>query len=140
MSDNKSRAIGRPKRVPLHAQRVLDVDNKDPNFEYRVVNELPGRVEKFIKAGWEPVSGDVSTSDASRVQDASQLGSVTRRVVNKSSRAEVQTAVLMRIPKEYYEEDQKEKQRKVDEIEQSYDPTKADDVHGYATKMDKKYN
>lgn len=136
----KSRAIGRPKRVPLHAQRVLDVDNKDPNFEYRVVNELPGRIDKFLKAGWETVSGDVSTSDAGRVQDASQLGSVTRRVVNKSARADAQTAILMRIPKEYYDEDQLAKQRQVDEKEASFDPTKNKDDHGYAAQLDKKYN
>ncbi len=134
-----SRATGRPKRVPLHAQRVLNVENKDPNYHYRVVNEDVGRVNKFLTAGWELVTGDVTTSEADRVQDASQMGSVVRRVVNKSKSANSNTAVLMRIPNELYEEDQAAKQRENDKIEASYDPEKfKNDPHTYGS-MTKKY-
>lgn len=137
---SKNRANNRPERTPLHKQRLLGVSDKDkdPNYVYRMVNEESGRVENFLDAGWEPVSGDVDTGET-RVQDASQMGSVVRRVVNKDPQAHAKTAILMRKPKEWFDVDMAEKQKRNDEIEAAFDPRKAEtDGNHYGAKFEKK--
>ena len=92
----------------------LSFENKDPDFHYRVFNDdpsKPGRIQMALDAGYEVVINEaplgVSTADT-----AGKLGSgVTRPVGNGV------TGVLMRKPRDWYEEDQKEKQKLVDETE-----------------------
>jgi hypothetical protein len=87
---------------------------KDPNFHYRFVNDIGSRVYNYQQAGYEIVTdGDLTVGD-SRVSDASDLGS-PRRVVGEQGT----TSVLMRIPKEYYEEDQARKNALLDEQDQA---------------------
>ena len=92
----------------------LSFTEKESSFEYRVFNDDPlkqGRIQMAKEAGWEVVTGEndlgVSTADT-----AGRLGSgVTRPVGNGV------TGVLMRKPRDWYEEDQNEKQKLVDETE-----------------------
>lgn len=81
---------------------------KDPNFVYRWVNDRQGRVDQLTKQDDYDI---VSTTDASQLTSASE-GTVMRRTVDKFTG---EGAVLLRKPKEYYEADQREKQKPLDE-------------------------
>jgi hypothetical protein len=113
----------RPVRVPIHKQKSLSFDT-EPGYRYRLVNETLGRVEAFEKAGWDIVTGDEINTGDQKAGDASQLGSVVRTVVNRNYDAPCKTAVLMRIPEEYYNEDQVDKEVEVRQRYKDLDPNK----------------
>jgi hypothetical protein len=102
-------------RKPLSARGPLNITGeKDPNFHYRFINDVGSRVYNYQQAGYEIVTdGDLTVGD-SRVSDASDLGS-PRRVVGDQGT----TSVLMRIPKEYFDEDQAKKNAALDEQDQA---------------------
>lgn len=105
----------RPKRTPINGRNVLTVTGKDPNYVYRIVNDVGGRVDMFKEAGYELVlDKDVTVGDR-RINSASAEGSNAQAAVDKSGTK----AFVMRIPKEWYEEDQKAKQQHVHELEQT---------------------
>jgi hypothetical protein len=99
------------KRVPIGYRNLLTVEGKEEDFEYRWVNDEDGRPERFEEVGYERVTHDVRVGD-SVAGRASQLGSVVSRPVGGGKQA-----VLMRIPKEWYDEDQKAKQKRVEQSE-----------------------
>lgn len=107
---------GRIKRTPIGVRNRLSVADQDPNYHYRVVNAYDAdgnptnKVEARLAQGYEFVNG-VQVGD-SRVDSPSSLGSATEISVGKGARA-----VIMRIPKEYYDEDQAAKQATIDELE-----------------------
>ena len=100
----------RPNRTPISGGRdILAVKDQDPNYVYRWVNDISGRLERFKAAGYEPVTATPEVGD--KVVDRnSKLGSVITRSVGGTI-----TAVLMRIPREWYDEDQAAKQAQIDE-------------------------
>lgn len=73
---------------------------KDPNFQYRWVNDEPGRVRQFT------VEDDYDVVSSSTV-DSNSMGTTTERVVSQSTG---KNAVLLRKPKKYFEADQAQKQ------------------------------
>lgn len=104
----------RVKRTPVGGPRdILTVRDKDPNYEYRFILDVPGRIQRFLEGGWEPVQEDLEVGQKT-VDRGSNLGSV----VTKAGGAG-QTLVLMRIPKEWYDEDQKAKMEAIDALEAS---------------------
>ena len=108
----KTERVERPKRVPVGGPRnILTVAQKDPNFVYRWVNDVPGRIAAFKEGGYEVVTSDNEVGDKT-VDRGSKLGSA----ITKSVGGQI-TAVLMRIPKEWYDEDQAAKQKDVDILE-----------------------
>lgn len=113
---------GRVRRTPVGVRNVLTVGGKDPNFEYRIVNDTGDRVEQFKSAGYEVVSAkDVTVGDR-RVSAASAEGSAASVSVGGGEKA-----IVMRIKREWYEEDQ---QRKQDQVAQTEASTKADALKG----------
>ena len=74
---------------------------KDADFVYRFVNDTGSRVANFQAAGYELVTSDDLTVGDNRVSDASDLGSAKRVVSNDGT-----TSYLMKIKREWYEEDQ----------------------------------
>lgn len=119
------RPSGRPERTPVGLRQRLAVKNKDPNYVYRIVNDVDDRVAIFQEAGYEVVTSGNETIGDSRVSVASQEGSVKSKPVGNGIRG-----VLMRIRKEYYEEDQLAKQRLISEREAGLRPDKADGQYG----------
>lgn len=106
---------GRTKRTPINGRNILSVSNKEAGYEYRFVNDVGDRVEIFKERGWELVdSKDVRIGDR-RVESASSLGSKAQASVDKQGTK----AFLMRIPRDWYEEDQAEKARAIAEQELS---------------------
>lgn len=119
---------GRVRRTPVGVRNVLTVGGKDPGYEYRIVNDTGDRVEQFKSAGYEVVSAKEVTVGDRRVNAASAEGSFAQVSVGSGTKA-----VVMRIKKEWYEEDQTRKQDDVDRTEAS---TKADALKGTYGKLE----
>ena len=86
--------------------------DKDANFVYRFVNDTGSRIANFQAAGYELVTSDDLTVGDNRVSDASDLGSAKRVVSNDGT-----TSYLMKIKKEWYDEDQATKAAQLAEQE-----------------------
>ena len=113
MSNRRAATNNRPERVPLHEQRnKLTVSNRDPNFVYRWVNDSDERIAKFKAAGYEAVTHETQVGDPAVESGQNKTGSVVTKHVGGKT-----TAVLMRIPKEWYEEDQRTKQEELNASE-----------------------
>jgi len=114
MSRTPSSASARPKRTPISGRNILTVKGKEAGFEYRIVNDSGDRIEMFKDAGWELVdSKDVTVGDR-RVDRTTSEGSKAQVSVGGGTKA-----FVMRIPKEYYDEDQAAKNKQVDALEES---------------------
>jgi len=91
-------------RVPFGSPKQRLTNPGDPRFAYRVFNDNwrkePDRVARAKAAGYEVVSGYPDISVGTNDDGTAIKG------------------VLMRIPKELYEEDQKAKQKEVDRVDQ----------------------
>ena len=102
-------------RKPLHQRGPQAINGgKDPNFEYRFVNDTGARIQNFKEAGYELVSDDELIVGDARVKDASDLGSAKRVVSNDGT-----VSYLMRIKKEWHQEDQAAKMEQLKEQEAS---------------------
>ncbi len=103
----------RQRRTPINGNRsVLGVKGKDPAFEYRIVNDTNDRISEFQERGYEIVTdGDVTVGDK-RVGKASAGGSPVEISVGQGTKA-----FLMRIKKDWYQEDQKEKEAQLKKLE-----------------------
>ena len=102
------------KRIPLGKRNILTVtkDEKDPDYEYRFVNDKDGRVNMFRDAGWEVVDRAGLQVGDPNAGVGNQVGSVVSKSVGKGN-----VAYLMKIKKELYEEDQEAKAQKIAEGE-----------------------
>jgi len=114
---------GRVKRTPIGQRNRLTVKDKDPNYFYRIVNTTDGsgsdRIEDFKEAGYEVVDNKVGDK---RVDTTSGLGKNPDFSVGNGIKA-----VVMRIPREYYEEDQAAKMAHLKAVEDTmYQDAKAD--------------
>ena len=101
-------------RIPVGAARdILTVHGQDPNYVYRWVLDdpkRPGRLQRFKDGGYEIVT-DTNEIGQSTVDRGKKLGSAITRPDGGS------TLVLMRILKEWYDEDQALKAEKLDDLE-----------------------
>lgn len=100
-------------------------DQKDPNFTYRWANDRPGRIHQLTQQDdWDVVSAE----DSSALTSASE-GTVMRRSVDKATG---EGAVLLRKRKDFYEADQKDKQKPLDERDEILRRGAAPDPEGLA--------
>lgn len=96
------------------ARDILTVSNQDPNFVYRWIADdpqRPGRVERLKEFGYEIVTEDLEVGQKA-VDRNSKMGSAITRLGGGGI-----TLVLMRQRKDWYDEDQKAKQTRVDAVE-----------------------
>jgi len=116
MSDT-TLTLKKKKRVPLSGaeRNVLTVQRKEPGFVYRFVNNREDRIQRFLDAGYEPVTkqsaGQIGDT---RVDSSDGTSSIVEKGVGMGVKA-----ILMRIPEEFYKDDQQSKQQRVDELEAS---------------------
>jgi len=97
-----AQAPQRVKRTPISRQRhILTWTNRDPAFVYRFFNDTGDRIEQAKAAGYEFVEKGSGESAEKRVATASSVDSREYRSVGNGIKA-----FLMRIPKEWYDEDQ----------------------------------
>lgn len=116
---------GRPTRTPVGGRNRLTVRGKDPNYVYRIVNDTEDRILQFQEGGYEVVESEGTQVGDKRASKASALGSAQTFPVGKGT-----TGVLMRIKKEWYEEDQKAKQDRVDASEATIKQKALDGTYG----------
>lgn len=116
---------GRPQRTPVGQRNVLTVTGKDPSYVYRIVNDLGDRVQEFLDAGYELVESNSVRVGDKRVNQASSEGSISQVSVGQG-----QKAFVMRIKKEWYEEDQQAKQKTVDQLEATIKEKALDGTYG----------
>lgn len=118
---------GRVKRTPITVRNRLAVRDQDPNYHYRIVNDIEDRIEQFKEQGYEPVNaGPVGDK---RVDTSTGLGSVPTFSVGQGTKA-----VVMRIKKEWYAEDQEAKDARVNATEETMrqDAKKAADYGSFS--------
>lgn len=122
MDESKIAAVDKPKkrrnikdRVPLNgnSRNLLTIAHRDPDFEYRWVINDPDRVEKFKDAWWEVDDDPRNQRPGDRRIDTS---------AGTSSLVETRAGggkkyVLMKLPKELFEADQKRKHEEIDRVE-----------------------
>jgi hypothetical protein len=119
MSNPEKEAIakapsGRVTRTPVGVRNVLTVKGKDPNYVYRIVNADEDRVEQYEAAGYEVCkASDVKVGDR-RVNKGTPEGSIQHFSVGGGTKG-----VVMRIRKDWYEEDEAAKQREVNATEET---------------------
>ena len=107
---NKSARVARKPLTQRGPQAIAG--DKNPEFEYRFVNDTGSRIQNFKAAGYEFVTGDDLIVGDNRVSDAADLGSAKRVISNDGT-----TSYLMRIKKDWYEEDQASKAAAIKEQE-----------------------
>ena len=106
-------ASARPRRTPLTRRNRLSVQNKEPGFVYRIVNDVDDRVSQMQESGYELCEkAQVGAIGDKRVDNTASIGSIAHFSVGQGTKA-----VVMRIRDEWYKEDQTVKQQEVDAIE-----------------------
>lgn len=116
---------GRPQRTPIGTRNILTVKGKDPNYVYRIVNDVDDRIQQFKDAGYELVPDEAASVGDKRVNNATATGSAKEVHVGRG-----QKAFLMRQKREWYEEDQATKLARVAEIERATKEKALDGTYG----------
>lgn len=94
--------------IKLH----VDKDKLDPDYEYRWVNDAPGRVQALYEQDWDRVE------DPQIAGEGNSAGTVPTKFVGNVAGAPT-NAVLMRKRKEWFVADQKEKRKPLDEMDKA---------------------
>lgn len=119
---------GRVKRTPVGNRNVLTVRGKDPAYVYRIVNDEGDRVEIFKEAGYETVDAATHQVGDKRVNRTAPEGSIARAFVGGGRQG-----VVMRIRKDWYEEDEAARQALISEQENRQRP---ENLNGYYGKSE----
>ena len=106
-------ASARPHRTPVGQRNRLAIKNKEDGYTYRIVNDVDDRVEQLQGRGYELCTNEhVGAIGNKRVDNTSSLGSTAHFSVGQGTKA-----VVMRIPNDWYKEDQDVKQAELDAVE-----------------------
>lgn len=130
MTETRKAPSGRVKRQPVGQRNRLSVSGKDPNYEYRFVNDIGDRIQMFQEAGYELVSRDEHRIGDSRLDIARPDGSNAMVSVGVKPNGDPQRAYLMRIKKEWYDEDQKAKRERIQEVEEQLKKPNIEGAYG----------
>jgi hypothetical protein len=115
----------RVRRTPIGQRNVLTLSKKDPAFEYRFVNDTGDRIQEFLDNGWEiETNSDISVGDK-RLGVPGKEGTPVTASVGQGTKA-----VVLKIPKELYEEDQAAKQAYVQKTEEAIRGEALDGTYG----------
>ena len=110
------KGAGQASRISYKDRDKLSTDGLDPNFHYHIFNDdnekYAGRVASAKKIGYTIVNDGKSLGDESGIEP-SAVGSATKKHVGFGTHG-----VLMRIPKQHYEEDKAAKQAEIDRTEE----------------------
>lgn len=119
------------RRVALDGMdQKLEVHGKEDGFHYRWVNDEGTRIASLKERGYEFVASNevIAASD--------EEGDNISQTVGTQKTNRPLKGFLMRIPSEIYEEDQKIRQRRVDEVDEAIkagkvQPSTGDSSHQY---------
>lgn len=113
---------GRSRRIPLGvAELKLEVPEaaNDPDHVYRWINDKPGRLQRAIAGGWEYVEDHAMQIGTGSTTRNSEQDSRISQIVGKNENGFPLYAYLMRIKREWYDEDQSVKQAAIDEVQKT---------------------
>lgn len=125
MSRTQERREGKRERVPMSGHRsklqLSESDRKaldEAGFVPRWVNDVDGRVEQALAGGYVYVEPEEAKSVGQMAlhEGNSDLNGRVSKIVSKGGGQPIR-AYLMKIKKEFYDEDQAAKQARNDEIE-----------------------
>lgn len=117
----------RPKRVAVGMRPKLSVVGKDPNYEYRIVNDYPGRVSGFKQDGWTLCTNSEVDTGSFRAEEASDEGSLATFVVDGGTGLK---AYVMKIRKDWFLQDQQAHEENLREMEKALQPNNNDGGYG----------
>lgn len=133
--DRETEAVEqRPTRIPVGLRPKLAVIGKDPNYEYRFVNDTPGRIDMFKQGGWELVTNQEVDVGGNRAEESSALGSMANVVVDGGNGMR---AYVMKIKKEWFQEDQAKAADYVDSLERDQLSVNVNDGEYGSIKIDR---
>lgn len=95
--------------------KKLDVITEIPGYQLRWFNDMPGRADRAQTGGWEFVmAGEVTQADSNKVVERnSDVGNKVRAIVGVTEQNEPLYAYLMKLKKEWFEEDQMDGKTKI---------------------------
>lgn len=102
------------RRRPLSSQNRLEVVGEIPGYKLRIVKDTPGRIDRFIDAGWEPTDRSEVSVGTSRANVANQES--TTNYIDLGGGAK---GLLMKQKIEWNEEDRAIHDEKVDRLEEA---------------------
>lgn len=117
----------RPNRIPIGNRPKLAVVGKEPGYEYRWVNDTPGRISLFKQGGWELCTNDEVDVGNFRAEESSGEGSLACQVVDGGTGLK---AYVMKIKKEWFLEDQARAEDEVRKNEETLLPNYNDGEYG----------
>jgi hypothetical protein len=103
----------RNKRKPFGVPRLkLSIDKQLEGYHYRWVNDEPGRIAQAL-------SGDYAFAEPEEVGREDTDDGKVRELAGTNKDGSAMYAYLMRIPYEFYLEDQSDKQAYLDEVDKA---------------------
>jgi hypothetical protein len=107
--------LPREKRTPINGTRnILTIRGQEPGYRYRIVNDDGDRIPMLQEQGYELVQDASITVGDRRIANPTKEGSPVQVSVGGG-----QKGFVMRIKEEWYQEDQKTKQKAVDDLDES---------------------
>jgi len=103
----------RVRRSPVNGRNILSVSDRKPGYHYRFVNDVGDRVASMQEVGYELVDASETKVGERRLAGTGPLGSKAQASVGRDGTK----AFLMRIPNEYFFEDQQAKVDRIKELE-----------------------
>ena len=110
----------------LNQKLSVPDDKKDPRFVYRWGLDVGNRVHDLKAKDWDVAPGETTAGDARDVG----VGTVPERIGNVRTVDKPEKHILMRKPKEFYEEDKAREQAKIKEHEKAIVRGEAKDADG----------
>jgi len=103
-----------PQRASVNGVRNrLTIKNQDPNYVYRVVNDIDDRVERLLDVGYE-VDVKTTVGDKRAGAPSSAPGTPVKVSLGQGDKG-----VVMRIKKDLYEERKLDKEASIRETEEA---------------------
>jgi hypothetical protein len=116
----------RVRRSPVEGRNKLAVKGKDPNYEYRVVNDTDDRVNDLLDRGYVfETSEEVRVGDSRLIDGSTGQGKI--RTLNVGGGIK---ALLMKIRKDWFAEDQEAKQELVKKTEAAMRSNPSEGTYG----------
>lgn len=115
------------KRVPVGLRPRIAVAGKDPNYEYRIVNDTPGNVALMKQFGWQVCTNDEVDTGNFRAEEASELGSLAYMIVDRGTGMK---GYVMKISKDDYKEIQAAFEQENRALEDTLRPNYNDGEYG----------
>lgn len=116
----KKKEKGRRKRVPLGVPRMkLTAQNIPEDKQARWINDKPGRIADALRGSYQFLNKDGIVVGTGYEDENEDIGSRVSRVVGKEDDGTPIIAYLMVIDKDLYEEDQAEKMKQVDMVDEA---------------------